>query len=114
MNKNIATTLIIGSILLVTVETRIGSGNKTTKIKGIFKGKYTNPNSGKESYIFLPEYKSEVIFIPTSLISDEMFGRVTNNDSRGNPYASSKWTHSEVSLWVPAWYYRNLYKEGKL
>ena len=119
MNKNIANTLIVGSIIFAGAVRLQPVGSRgyqdDTALKGTFLGKWTNPKSGKEFYRIIPEGKSEKIYVTTKLIKDEMMLKATNTDSRGNYYSYSGWEpQHKIIIWIPAWFYRKLKSEGKI
>ena len=120
MNKNVATGLIIGSVVLFDLSAKkqvLGSKSthNTTSVQGVLKRKYTNPQTGKESYIVRPDTGREDVFFPKSLIQRELILGATNTDARGNAYSHAGWRPQyRIILWIPTWFYRKLREQGKI
>ena len=118
MNKNIATGLIVGSVILFDLSAKkqaLGSKSKhnLTSVEGVLKRKYTNPQTGKESYIVRPDGKREDVFFPKSLIKRELILGATNTDARGNAYSYAGWQPKyRIILWIPTWFYKRLRDDG--
>ena len=110
MNKRIANSLIVGSIVLISLaqhHQEFGGRNKHTKtIRGVFKMMYTNPRSGKKSYVVRPDGKAKNIFIPETLASSVHWGQ--------HLYNTPKWNVSEITIDIPEWLYRKLKEQGKI
>ena len=119
MNRAIANTLIVGSIVLINVANHrlhFGGANRGKTIRGVFTKMWTNPKSGKEFYIVRPEGRgpNQAVFIPKKLAWKVDWGSLRNRDHRGNPLAGASWDIRDVVILVPAWFYDELKNEGKL
>jgi len=110
MNKTIANSLILGSIVLVSIaydRERFGARNKQTKtIRGVFKMMYTNPRSGKKSYVVRPDGKAKNIFIREDFASSVHWGQ--------HLYNTTNWNVTEITLDIPEWLYRKLQEKGEI
>ena len=112
MNKTIANSLIVGSIILISVahhreQFGVGARNKRTKtIRGVFKMTHTKPDTGDRFYVIRPVGKAKNIFIREDLASQVYWGQ--------HLYNTRNWNVKEITLDIPEWLYRKLEEKGDL